>query len=62
MTKLIAMVSMAVIVYYGLQWVGQEVIQPLLTEAGIAGMTGSVTGIAAFGIMGLLMTVVCFKS
>lgn len=62
MTRLIAMVAMAIVVYIGLQWVGQEIIQPLLTEAGMAGLTGSVTGIIAFGVMGLLATVVCFKS
>ena len=62
MSRLIAMVAMAVVVSIGLQWVGQEVIQHLLAEAGASVLTGSVTGIAAFAIMGLLATVVCFKS
>lgn len=62
MSKLIGFVAMAVIVYVVLSYVGQEIIQPLLAEVGMAGLTGSATGVMAFAIMGLLATVVCFKS
>lgn len=62
MTRLIGMASMAVITYYGLQWLGENVICEILAEMNMAGLTGSVTGVIAFVVMGLLMTVVCFKS
>lgn len=62
MSRLVAMVSMAVVVYYGLQWLGENVIFEILAEMGMVGLTGSVTGVIAFAVMGLLATVVCFKS
>lgn len=62
MSRLIGMVSLAVIVYYGLRAVGLEIVEPLLAKADVIGATGSVTGLVAFGIMGLLLVAVCFKS
>ena len=62
MSRLIAMVSMAAVVFISLQWLGENVIMGLLAEVGLAGQTGSVTGVIAFAVMGLMATVLCFKS
>jgi len=62
MSRLIAMVAMAVVVYVGLQWLADNVIYEILASTGMAGYTGSITGVIAFAIMALLMSVVCFKS
>ena len=62
MSRLIGMMSLATIVYYGLRAVGLEIIEPLLAKADAVGAAGSVTGLVAFGVMGLLLIVVCFKS
>ena len=62
MSRLIAMVAMAVVVYITLQWLGENVISEILATVNLAGQTGSVTGIVAFAVMGLMATVLCFKS
>lgn len=62
MSRLIGMTSLAVIVYYGLKAIGLEIIEPLLEKADMIGAVGSVTGLVAFGVMGLLLIAICFKS
>jgi len=62
MSRLIGMMSLAVIVYYTLRAVGLEIIEPLLAKAEMVGAVGSVTGLLAFAVMGLLLIAVCFKS
>lgn len=62
MSKLISLLAMSTIVWVGLNWLAENVIHELLVSVELAGATASVTGLVAFGIMGLLLIVVCFKS